>query len=546
MENVGANFLLFAIGGFVILMFFTIGFISSRYRRCPSDKILVVYGKVQKGRSSKTMHGGGAFIWPLFQDSQFLSLTPMTINIDLKNALSLQNIRINVPSTFTVGVSVDPAIMGNAAERLLGLHAQVIMEMAREIIFGQLRLTVASLTIEQINQDRESFLEAIRKNVEPELNKIGLYLINVNITDITDESDYIESIGKKAASEAINKAKVDVAEQQKLGAIGESHANREKDVRVAENVAQAEKGKKNAEADQRIFVQQKEAEAVVGEAQANRDKEVGVAQNLAETIKGKKKAEAEQRVYVQNQESEAVTGENISKANIAESNATLLVKQAEAARKARVAQQMAEAEIEKARYHAELQRLNAEEVAKKEIEKRKIEISAEAEAEKTRREAKGVADATLVKYQAEAEGIKKLLDSKATGYASLVESCAGDAKAAATLLMVEKLEGLVERQVKAIQNLKIDKITVWDSGGGDGKNSSTANFISGLLKAIPPMQDVASMAGVELPQFLGKLAEKKETHAADPRKGYSVPRTEPRPVPPKSDKPHPPASAPES
>lgn len=508
MESVGANFMLYAIIAFAVLMFFTIVFLASRYRRCPSDQILVVYGKVQKGRSSKTMHGGGAFVWPLIQDSRYLSLTPMTINIDLRNALSQQNIRINVPSTFTVGISTDPAIMGNAAERLLGLRPPTIMEMAREIIFGQLRLTVALLTIEQINQDRESFLESIRKNVEPELNKIGLYLINVNITDITDESDYIESIGKKAASEAINKAKVDVAEQEKRGAIGAAEANREKDIRVAENFAAAEKGKKSAEADQRIFIQQKEAEAIVGEANANREKEVGVAENIAQAVKGKKTAEADQRIHVQNQESEAVKGENLAKANIADFNSELSVKQAEALQKAEVAKRMAEAEIEKARYYAEQQRLNAEEVVKKEVEKKKIEIAAEAEAERTRREAKGDADAILLKYQAEAEGIKKLLDSKAGGYASLVKSCGNDAKSAATLLMIEKIEKLVEHQVKAIQNLKIDKITVWDSGGGDGKGSSTANFLASMLKAIPPMQEVASMAGVELPEFLGKIVEK--------------------------------------
>lgn len=510
METMGTNFMLYAIIAFAVLMFFTIVFLASRYRRCPSDQILVVYGKVQKGRSSKTMHGGGAFVWPLIQDSQYLSLTPMTINIDLKNALSQQNIRINVPSTFTVGISTDPAIMSNAAERLLGLRPPAIMEMAREIIFGQLRLTVALLTIEQINQDRESFLESIRKNVEPELNKIGLYLINVNITDITDESDYIESIGKKAAAEAINKAKVDVAEQEKRGAIGAAEANREKDIRVAENFAAAEKGKKSAEADQRIFIQQKEAEAIVGEANANREKEVGVAKNMAEAVKGKKTAEANQRIHVQDQEAEAVKGENIAKANIADFNAELWIKQAEALQKSEVAKRMAEAEIQKARYHAEQQRLNAEEVVKKEVEKKKIEISAEAEAERTRREAKGEADATLLKYQAEAEGIKKLLDSKAEGYASLVKSCGNDAKSAATLLMIEKIEELVAHQVKAIQNLKIDKITVWDSGGGDGKGSSTANFLANMLKAIPPMQEVASMAGVELPEFLGKIVEKPE------------------------------------
>jgi flotillin len=192
----------------------------------------------------------------------------MTISIPLQNALSLQNIRINVPSTFTVGISTETGIMNSAAERLLNLSKGDVEEMAKEIIFGQLRLTVASLTIEQINQDRESFLESIRKNVSPELNKIGLYLINVNITDITDESEYIESIGKKAAAEAINQAKIDVAVQDKHGEIGQAEATREREIRVAENLAESEKGKKKADAERRVFVQQQEATATIGEATA--------------------------------------------------------------------------------------------------------------------------------------------------------------------------------------------------------------------------------------------------------------------------------------
>jgi len=503
-------------------------FLASRYKRCPSDRILVVYGRVGRDQSANCIHGGGTFVWPLIQDYAFLSLTPMTISIPLQNALSLQNIRINVPSTFTVGVSTDEGIMNNAAERLLRLPPREIEEMAKEIIFGQLRLTVASLTIEQINQDRESFLESIRKNVEPELNKIGLYLINVNITDITDESDYIESIGKKAASEAINKAKVDVAEQEKLGAIGEAEANREKTIRVAENVAQAEKGKKQADADRRVFVQQQEATASIGEAVANRDQDIKVAENVAEADKGKKKAEADKRVYVEQQEAEAVKGEkqavvdrriyvqeqealavqgeNTAKADIAAYNAELATKEAAADQKGEVAKREAQVEIQKAQYLAEQERLTAEEVVRKEIEKRKIEIAAEAEAEKRRREAKGEADAILAKYEAEAKGIRQVLDSKAAGYEGLVLSCQGDAKAAATLLMIEKIEDIVKRQVEAIKNIKIDKVTVWDSGQGE-KGSSTANFMSGLIKAIPPLQDVTGMAGVELPEFLGKMVE---------------------------------------
>lgn len=511
------NFWILPVVAFLILIVSTIIFLASRYKRCPSDNILVIYGKVGAGQSARCIHGGGAMVWPLIQDYAYLSLTPMTINIPLQKALSLQNIRINVPSTFTVGVSTEPQIMTAAAERLLHLGQTQIEEMAKEIIFGQLRLTVASLTIEQINQDRERFLESIRKNVAPELNKIGLYLINVNITDITDESGYIDSIGKKAAAEAINQAKVDVAEQEKTGAIGEAEAVREKQIRVAENVAGAEKGKKTAEADQRIYVQQQEANARVGEAEADRQKEIGVAENLAEAEKGKKHAQADQRIYVQQQEATAVEGENKSMAHIADYNAELAVKQAAAQQRGEVAKREAEVEIQKAQAKAEQERLVAAEVVRQEIDKRKMEIAAEAQAEKTRREAKGTADAILLKYQAEAEGVRKVLESKAAGYLELVRGCNNDAKAAATLLMTEKIEEIVQLQVEAIRNIKIDKVTVWDSAGGE--QTSTANFLSGLVKSLPPLHDVAAMAGIDLPPYLGTIADQTATAEGEYEQG---------------------------
>ncbi len=460
---------LYFIIAFVIIVTSTIIFLASRYRRCPSDAILVIYGKVGD-QTAKCIHGGGVFVWPLIQESAFLSLTPMTISIPLQNALSMQNIRVNVPSAFTVGISTDPGVMTNAAERLLGLAPSEIEQLAREIIFGQLRLTVASLTIEQINQDRESFLASIRRNVEPELNKIGLYLINVNITDITDVSGYIDALGKKAAAEAINRAMVDVAVQEKTGSIGQSEANKERDIRVAEN--------------------------------------------LAESVKGQKRAEADQRVFVQGQEATAVGGENKAKADIAAYQAELAVKQAEALQRGEVAKRLAEVEIQKAQYKAEIERMTAADISAKEIQKREIEIAAEAEAERVRRiaageadrirrTAQGEADAILVKYAAEAEGVRKLLDSKAAGYQELIKSC-GDPKAAATLLMVEKIEELVAKQVDAIKNLKIDKVVVWDGASGEGK-SSTANFASSLIKSIPPLHDLAQMTGIELPSYLGQV-----------------------------------------
>ena len=449
-------------GAALLVVVFGILILVTRYKRCASDEILVVFGKVKGGQASRCIHGGATLVWPLIQDYKKLSLIPMTINIPLTNALSLQNIRIHVPSTFTVGISTDPIIMNNAAERLLHLSPTQIESMASEIIFGQLRLTVASLTIEQINQDRDNFLESIRGNVGHELNKLGLNLINVNITDITDDSDYIESIGKKAAATAVNAAKADVAIADRDGAIGEAEANRARDIQVAENQAEAEKGMKAARADQRIFVQEQEALAI--------------------------------------------DGENTSKANIAGYNAGLAEKEADAMRRAEVAKRTAEMEVQKAQYLLEQERLKAEEIVREEIAKTQIEIAAEAEAERQRRIASGEADAILAKYKAEAEGVQAVLEAKATGYASLVSSAGGDAKAAATLLMVEKIEEIVARQVEAISNMKIDKITVWDSAGGS-EGGSTANFVSSLIHSLPPVHDVAKMAGVELPDYLGSMKE---------------------------------------
>ena len=451
-----------AVFGVIAILAFGFLLLVTRYKRCASDEILVVYGRVGGGKASKCIHGGATMVWPLIQDFKKISLTPLTLNVPLSGALSQQNIRIDVPSTFTVGVSTNPLIMNNAAERLLHLSRNEIEEMGKEIIIGQLRLTVASLTIEQINQDRDAFLELIRDNVGAELHKLGLYLINVNIIDITDESNYINSIGKKAAAGAVNKALVDVANAERDGAIGKANADREREVQVAQNVAESEKGQKAAEVDRRVFVQQQEATGV--------------------------------------------QGENLSRAEIASYQADLEEKEAAAMQRAEVARRTAEMEVQKAQYMLEQERLRAEEIVREEISKTQIEIAAEAEAERQRRIAQGEADAVLARYNAEAEGTKAVLEAKANGYKQLVASAGGDVKAAATLLMVEKIEEIVARQTEAIANLQIDKITVWDSGNG-GEGGSTANFVSSLIRSLPPVHDVAKMAGVDLPDYLGSMKE---------------------------------------
>ena len=422
----------------------------NRYRRCPSDKILVIFGTRGTNGSAKCIHGGGAFVWPIIQDYAYLSLTPISIEAILTNALSRQNIRVDVPCRFTVGISTEGDSMNNAAERLLGLKPADIQEMARDILFGQLRLVIASMSIEELNSDRDKFQENIMKNVEIELKKIGLKLINVNVTDIKDESGYIEALGKEAAAKAINEAKVSVAEQDKIGEIGRAEALKETRIRTSEANAMA----------------------IAGENKAK----VEVANSDAD--RREREAEAQRR---------AVAAEKVA--------------QAKALEEAYSAEQLAET----ARAERERASQQANVIVAQEVEKRRVVIEAEAEAEQKRVQAKGEADAIFAKMEAEAKGLYQILTKQAEGYDQMIRAAGGDANKAYMLLLLEKLPELVRTQVEAIKGINIDKVTVWDNGGqsADGKGS-TANFVSGLLKSVPPLSDLFEQAGMNLPEYLGK------------------------------------------
>ncbi len=458
--------IIFLVSAIVLVLVSFIVWICSRYKKCPSDKIMVVYGSIGKNgdgsnRSAKCIHGGAEFIIPVFQSYAYLDLTPISIQVDLKNALSKQNIRIDVPSRFTVGISTEPGVMQNAAERLLGLKLAEIQELSKDIIFGQLRLIIATMDIEEINTNRDKFLAAVSENVETELKKIGLRLINVNVTDISDESGYIAALGKEAAAKAINDAKKSVAEQDREGSIGEANAKKE------------------------------------------------------------------QRIEVSKADSLAIEGENEAKMKIAMSEAALREKEAEALKIATTAEKTqaakaleesyaAEQAAEKARRDKEQATLEADIIVRAEARKRELELAAEAEAEQIRRKAQGEADAIYAKMEAEARGAEEILKKQAAGFAEVVKSAGGDADAALKLLIADKLEDLMRVQVDAIKNIKIDKVTVWDGGqSGDGR-TSTANFISGMMKSVPPLNEVFAKARMQLPSLLGQKIPEANDATTEP------------------------------
>ena len=464
---------------------------ASRYKRCPSDRLLVVYGKVASGKSANCYHGGASFIWPVIQGYQWLDLTPLPIDIRLEGALSKQNIRVNTPSTFTVGVSTEPGVMENAAERMLGLGLIEIKELAKDIIFGQMRVVIATMDIEEINADRDKLIANISTGVEVELKKVGLRLINVNVQDITDESGYIDALGQEAASKAIAEAKVKVAQAERDGDIGAAEATRDQRVRVADANAKATEGENTAT----VEIANSNAERRMKEAEAER------AASAAEKVKA---AQALQEAYAAEQTSEVER----AKREKATQQANIIVP-AEISKEKAIVDAEASAESVRRRQMGEADAVRLE----KQAEADGLKAVKQAEADGLRFELTAQADGTRLKLLAEAEGVEQVLTRKAKGFTDIVSSAGNDKELATMLLMIEQLPKLVEEQAKAISNLKIDKITVWDSGKGKDGKGSTADFLSGMVGSLPPLHEITKNAGIELPEFLGKLAEKKQAEA---------------------------------
>src|SRR5271170_6320722 len=462
--------------GIALLIFGTVIAFLTRYKRCPSDRILVIYGRVGEGRSARCMHGGAAFVLPIVQDYQFLDLRPMSIDIQLNNALSKQNIRVSVPSTFTIGITTDPEKMGNAAERLLGLNNGQIMQLAKEIIFGQMRQVVATMRIEEINADRDQLILAITNNVSTELEKVGLRLINVNIQDVTDESGYIDALGKEASAKAIADAKIKVAQAERDSEIGKAEADKEMTVSVAA-------------------------------AQAN-----------------------------------ATQGKNTAQQQIAQSNSDLRIKQAEAARTAQVAENVAKADVERQTFdaeakaqeaRAEMQRKQqyAERVVPAEVANQAAIVNAEAAAQQVTIAATAEGKKNIILKQAEAvaadaeakkilalknaegAGIKAVLAGRADGFRQLVASAGGNTNEAVVVLLADQLPELIDSQMKGISNLKIDKVVVWGGGENGGKGAIGA-LLKDLITGLPPVTDLARAAGIDLPPVLGRVQSEISTASA--------------------------------
>ena len=527
----------------VILLTF-IG-ILSRYLKCKSDEVLVVYGKTGGDKkSAKLYHGGAAFVWPIIQGYEFLSMKPMQIDCKLTGALSAQNIRVDVPTTITVAISTDHDVMQNAAERMLGLSIDDKQNLITDVVYGQMRLVIADMTIEELNSDRDKFLSKVKDNIDTELRKFGLYLMNINISDIRDAANYIVNLGKEAESKALNEAQANIEEQEKLGAIKIANQIKERETKVAETRKDQDIAIAETKKLQEISVANADKDRISQVAIANAEKESQVAKAEAEqanTEKESRIAELNSDMEIKQAEAgkKAAIGRNEAQKAVAQSDAELAVTRANADKQAgeaearseaavQTAREIAQKEVEEAKARKVESSLKAEKIVPAEVAKQEAILQADAVAEKITREAEARAKATLaqaeaeakairMKLEAEAEGKKKSLLAEAEGFEAMVRAAESNPAIAIQYKMVDQWKEIAGEQVKAFEHMNLGNITVFDGGNG-----GTSNFLSSLVKTVAPSLGVLdklpigeTVKGILHPE--GK-EDKQETKNEEPKK----------------------------
>lgn len=397
------------IGVAALILVTTIWGLLSRYRRSAPDELLVVFGKAGKvtndeGKTivtpSKIIQGGGAFVWPIIQDFKKMSMKPIQIKVTV-DGIDSQAIPMHLPVVLTTAISQDKIIQQNAATRFLSATPTEIEKQISEILIGETRAIMATMLIEEINADRNTFLGKVRESLEQELTKVGYDVTNINISEITDDADYIKNLGKKAETKARANAEADIAEQTKQGNIKIANTKKEEEIAVAD-----------AEREKQVQVNQTKQEQEVKVAEINREKQI----KLAEAEK-----ERESGVAVQEAEKAARIAE--AQADAESNKAKAMARQVAA-----VAAAEADAESKKAEFEA----TQTKNIAK-----------AEADAEAAQNEAEALKQVRIAKakQEQEAETIKATQEKEAK--AAEYESNKRQRKAEQ-----DKLAGVAEQEAK--------------------------------------------------------------------------------------------------
>ena len=413
----------------VLLVILTIVGLLSRYRKCPSDQLLVVYGKVGGKSAAKMYPGGGVFVWPIVQDYRTMSMRPFQIGSSVEGP-DKNLIQTQVKVALTTAISQDPTIQQNAATRFLSASVSDVQSQLKTILDGGIRLIIASMSVEELNSDRDAFKTKVNEILGNELAKVGYDITNINIQEITDNQGILKNLSKKKETDARAQSEADIADKEKDGAIRKANIQKEQEIQVATADKERETTVSQTKQEQAVRVAEieKEQQTKIAEtlrekevqlAEINKDKEAGIASQKALEVAAvaeadadaeSKKAEAEARkiaaVAAQNAKAESEKAESLALQRkavaTAEADAEATENEKEALKQTRIAEanQKKEADIAKATQEKEAKKAEFE--SDKNIRKAEADKKAGV-AEQTAKIAVAEARAKAGKAQADAD-----------------------------------------------------------------------------------------------------------------------------------------------
>ena len=429
----------------------------------------------------RTVTGGRTVRIPILERVQWLTLGTIPLEISVDDAYSKGNIPLAVQAIANVKIASSPeAVFNNAVERLLGKTEEEIERLARETLTGNLRGVLSKLTPEQVNEDRLGFAEHLSEEADHDLKKLGLQLDVLKIQHVSDKVGYLQAIGEKATAEALRDAEI-----AKANAIAETRMRQSEAKRVAEvaaAMADAQIKQQQAEASKMAQVAQAESEASVKESQAQARQRSEVANATADAEIRSKQAAAKQIAEVAQASADV---------KISEARNALRVRQAELLQLSETAEKVAHANAQRAESEAQ----TAYQSQRVEMERTRLQADIVQPAEAARMAAEAAA-------KAEAAPILESGRAQAEVLALLFAQIAKGGDVGLQVFLAEKMPALLGVTVDAMKDVQIDRLTVIDSGNGQGVANATSQKVNASIRAL---EQVAGAMGLDLDSFVRKI-----------------------------------------
>ncbi|WP_081954742.1 flotillin family protein [Paenibacillus graminis] len=462
----------------------------ARYKTVGPDEGMIVTGSFLgsnhisddgSGRKIKIVRGGGAFILPVFQKAEFMSLLSHKLDVTTPEVYTEQGVPVIADGVAIIKVGSSTEDVATAAEQFMGKPIEALKSEAQEVLEGHLRAILGSMTVEEVYRNRDRFAQEVQGVAARDLKKMGLQIVSFTIKDVRDKHGYLEALGKPRI--AAVKRDAEIAEAEAL-----------RDARIQKANAEEQGQKAELLRDTNI-------------AEASKDNQLKVA--AFKRDQDTAKAEADQAYHIQEARAKQTVVEEQMKVELVRKEREIDLQ----AKEIQVREKQYDAEVKK---KAEADRYAVEQAAEADKAKRmreadalqySIETQARATSEQKRLEGQAVADAELAKGKAESEVIRLRGLAEAEAKEKLAEAFQKFGEAAVLDIIVKMLPELAGRIAEPLAS--IDKLTVVDTGNGEGA-ARVSNYVTQLMSTAPEM--LKSVSGIDVEALIKGLTKGK-THA---------------------------------